>query len=75
MKCSLLGASASIIIAALAMGPANASQTLTEVSAARAKTAYASKKAECRQRAKSMNFGVHFVKRNRWIKDCIAGAH
>jgi hypothetical protein len=40
-----------------------------------ARTAYGAKKAECKQRAKQMNFGVHLVKKNRWVKDCIAGAH
>ena len=34
---------------------------------------YKAKKAACKDRAKSMNFGVHFVKKNRWVKDCIAG--
>jgi hypothetical protein len=37
--------------------------------------AYKVKKAECQARAKTMNFGLHFVKRNRWVNDCIAGRH
>lgn len=37
--------------------------------------AYKAKKADCQVRAKTMNFGVHFVKRNRWVNDCIAGRH
>jgi hypothetical protein len=37
--------------------------------------AYKVKKAECKKRADTMNFGVHFVKKNRWVKDCIAGKH
>jgi hypothetical protein len=53
--------------AALAVG------TSTDFSSA--KSAYAAKKAECKERAKSKNFGIHWIKRNRWIKDCIAGAH
>jgi hypothetical protein len=35
--------------------------------------AYAQKKSECKQAAKARHFGVHFVKRDRWIKNCIAG--
>jgi hypothetical protein len=38
-------------------------------------TAYATKKAECKRKADGMHFGIHLIKRNRWIKDCIAGAH
>jgi hypothetical protein len=40
-----------------------------------AKGPYDAKKAECKQRAKAMHFGVHVIKKNRWVKDCIAGAH
>jgi hypothetical protein len=40
-----------------------------EVSAA-PRSAYAAKKAQCKQ----MKFGVHVIKKNRWVKDCIAGA-
>lgn len=36
---------------------------------------YKVKKAECKARAKTMDFGVHFIKRNRWVNDCIAGRH
>ena len=36
---------------------------------------YKTKKAACEARAKTMKFGVHFVKKNRWVKDCIAGKH
>jgi hypothetical protein len=34
---------------------------------------YKVKKAECKKRANGMNFGVHLIKKNRWVKDCIAG--
>jgi hypothetical protein len=37
--------------------------------------AYKAKKAECNARAKTMNFGVHLIKKNRWVNDCIAGRH
>ena len=23
----------------------------------------------------AMNFGIHLIKKNRWVKDCIAGKH
>ena len=36
---------------------------------------YKVKKAECQARAKRMNFGVHFIKKSRWVDDCIAGRH
>ena len=35
--------------------------------------AYSQKKAECKQEAKGKHFGVHLIKRDRWIKNCIAG--
>jgi hypothetical protein len=33
---------------------------------------YKAKKTACEARAKTMKFGAHFVKKNRWVKDCIA---
>ena len=36
---------------------------------------YKAKKAACQERAKTMNFGVHLIKKNHWVKDCIAGKH
>jgi hypothetical protein len=36
---------------------------------------YKVKKAECKARADTMKFGVHFIKKSRWVKDCIAGKH
>jgi len=36
---------------------------------------YKAKKAACQERAKGMSFGVHLIKKNRWVKDCIAGKH
>ena len=36
---------------------------------------YKVKKAECKKRADTMKFGVHWIKKNRWVKDCIAGRH
>jgi len=72
MKRPLLGIAA--VIAAVAFAaPVWAAGTATDFSSAR--TAYSQKKADCKERAKAKNFGVHFIKRNRWIKDCIAGAH
>jgi hypothetical protein len=40
-----------------------------------AKSAYAAKKAECKKKAKDKHFGIHWIKRNRWIKNCIASAN
>ena len=37
--------------------------------------AYKAKKAECKARASKMDFGVHLIKKNRWVNDCIAGRH
>jgi hypothetical protein len=34
---------------------------------------YQVKKAECKERADTMKFGIHLIKKNRWVKDCIAG--
>ena len=34
---------------------------------------YAQRKIECRRQAKAKNFGVHFIQRNRWVTNCIAG--
>ena len=36
---------------------------------------YKVKKAECKKRADTMKFGVHLIKKNRWVKGCIAGKH
>jgi len=46
-----------------------------DASAAPKRSEYAQKKAECERRAKQMKFGIHFIKRNRWVKECIAGKH
>jgi hypothetical protein len=61
------------LIAAASLPGAAAAATATDFSGA--KSAYATKKAECKKKAKAHHFGIHFIKRNRWIKDCIAGAH
>lgn len=42
---------------------------------ARSGDAYKAKKAECKERASHMNSGVHLVKKNPWVNDCIAGRH
>jgi len=28
---------------------------------------------QCRERAKAMKFGVHFIRKDRWIRRCIRG--
>ena len=57
------------ILAALALA------SFVGMSAASAATGdtYKAKKAECKKRADTMSFGVHLIKKNRWVKDCIAG--
>ena len=61
------------LAAAVAFPSAAVAAASTDFSGA--KSAYATKKAECKAKAKAKRFGVHWIKRNRWIKDCIAGAH
>jgi hypothetical protein len=61
-----------IAIAALALGSFGVS---TNTAFATKNDAYAQKKAECKQEAKAKNFGIHFIKRDRWVKNCIAGRH
>jgi hypothetical protein len=46
----------------------------TDAFAAAKHSVYAAKQAACKERASRMHFGIHFVKRNRWVKECIAGA-
>lgn len=46
----------------------------TDALAATKRSVYAAKKEACKQRANHKNFGIHFIKRDRWIKECIAGA-
>jgi len=57
------------VIAAMAVA------SLVGVTAAPAATGdtYKVKKAECKKRADTMKFGVHLIKKNRWVKDCVAG--
>ncbi len=38
------------------------------------KSAYAKKLAECKEEAKLRHFGVHWIKRNLWIRNCIPDA-
>jgi len=60
-----------IVIAAITLAATIASNG---ASAAPGDT-YKARKAACQKRAKSMSFGVHLIKKNRWVKDCIAGKH
>jgi hypothetical protein len=62
------------IIASMAAAVALAVTLAGPVSAAPGDS-YKAKKADCQARAKTMNFGVHFIKKNRWVNDCIAGRH
>ena len=63
-----------VIALALAVALPSATLAATSTDFSSAKSAYAAKKADCKQRAKAKHFGIHGNKRNRWIKDCIAGA-
>jgi hypothetical protein len=63
---------AMIVIAGMALGSFGLA---SEAALAAKKDAYAQRKAECKQEAKGKHFGIHFVKRDRWIKNCIAGRH
>lgn len=59
------------LAAVLALATALAATT---ASAATGDT-YKAKKTACQDRAKHMDFGIHLIKKNRWVKDCIAGKH
>jgi hypothetical protein len=61
------------VIAVALPSAAAAAATTTDFSSA--KSAYSARKAECKEKAKAHHFGIHWIKRNRWVKDCIAGAH
>ena len=64
-----------LALAAAVAFPSAAVQAVQPTDFSSAKSAYSMKKAECKEKAKAKHFGVHWIKRNRWIKDCIAGAH
>ena len=58
---------AAAVALAAAMGASSASAAPGDT--------YKMKKKECQERAKTQNFGIHMIKKNRWVKDCIAGRH
>jgi hypothetical protein len=58
----------------LAATLASVSVAPVDAFAASRHSAYDAKKAACKERASRKNFGIHLIKRNRWIKECIAGA-
>ena len=43
------------------------------VAAAAGHNRYKTRTQECLERAKAKKFGVHFIKRDRWIRECIRG--
>ena len=61
-----------ILAASVAFAVGAATMVAGPTFAAAKKSAYEIKKAQCEREAKAKNFGIHFIKRNRWIKDCIA---
>jgi outer membrane lipoprotein SlyB len=62
---TVLSIAAAVALAVAAAGPASAATGDT----------YKAKKAQCQARAKTMDFGIHLIKKNRWVNDCIAGRH
>jgi hypothetical protein len=62
------------LIVAVAAAFAVVSIAPSDALAAGKRSAYAAKKQACKERASHKNFGIHFIKRNRWVKECIAGA-
>jgi hypothetical protein len=63
-----------LVVLSTAMLLAGASLSISPNTALAAKhDAYAQRKAECKQEAKAKHFGIHWAKRDRWIKNCIAG--
>jgi len=60
-------------IVALTIAAVAISSLSTNAAFAAKHDAYGQKKAECKQEAKAKHFGIHLVKRDRWIKNCIAG--
>jgi hypothetical protein len=59
------------IMSAVAIGSVILS--VPTVTAAAAKQGvYDTKNAECKRQAKAKKFGIHFIQRSRWIKECIA---
>lgn len=73
LTCSLLGTNA---FAQAPSAPAAAEADVQTKAAqrvdGRTKTAKSAKIRDCREQAKAQHFGVHFIKRNKWIKDCVA---
>jgi uncharacterized membrane protein len=46
--------------------------TATVPAAAAKDSLYDRKNEECKRQASAKKFGIHFIQRNRWIKECIA---
>jgi hypothetical protein len=51
---------------AIALAAAGAALAATEAP-------YKTRLEECRERAKAMKFGIHFIRRDRWIRSCLRG--
>jgi hypothetical protein len=54
----------------------NAAMGQTNAGAERAAAAKvtAAKKADCKRQAKAQHFGIHLIKRNRYIDECMKGS-
>ena len=59
------------LMTAAAIGSVIISTPIATVAAAK-ESVYDKKNAECKRQAKAKQFGIHFIQRNRWIKECIA---
>lgn len=68
----MIARAAAVTFVCVFAGNALAAQTV-DLSAAKKNSLYATKKAECKREANAKHFGIHFVKKDRWVKECIAG--
>jgi hypothetical protein len=59
------------LMTAAAIGSVIISTPIATVAAAK-ESVYDKKNAECKRQATAKKFGIHFIQRNRWIKECIA---
>lgn len=58
--------------AMVSIGAVQLASAATDTSSARRNDAYSVKNAHCKAQANKMHWGIHRLKRNRWIKNCIA---
>ncbi|HEV7409307.1 MAG TPA: hypothetical protein VGO01_12550 [Bradyrhizobium sp.] len=66
-----LSAIAIAVVLATGMNAALAQAPGTGADKAAAAKATAAKKADCKRQAKAQHFGIHLIKRNRYIDECM----